>query len=305
MLKTSSAALSALGLLIIHLSGCGHAAPETADEPTLEAEEASLEAPATRDREPRGEERRRPLELVAQALAELDLSDTQRAEVDRLVASVEPPEGGPPRAFAAALAREVRSGKVVKENLAKELDATVAEASARRSSFTAAFQKLHQLLTPAQRVALATAVQEKAGEHRDGHDRTQERGGPKADGTADKHLRGPLGHLLRGVELTDAQRDRVRSALSDAGLEKKDRASKRAAMEDRREEMEAMWEAFQTPTFDASAALPERDPRVNLARLVEVAAAITPVLDATQRETFAKNLETAGPRKGRSGPPAR
>ncbi|WP_437655896.1 Spy/CpxP family protein refolding chaperone [Sorangium sp. So ce1182] len=279
-----------------------------------------------------------PEHLLRAALHELDLSDAQKATIQDAFeglhdgAKERPQDGG---AAFAALAAGVRAGKIDRAAIDAKLPDAGREAEERRARVAGALSKLHATLTKEQRRELVDAVAAKMDERGEKGDRGP-RGGERgrgAEGDRGEHAGmhgpgmkggpgmhgpgmhgpgmhgpgmkgGPLGHLLRGLDLRDEQRAQIDKALegmrpSDAEREawKADHAAKRA-------EMRARLETFAGDQFDASAFLPAADakkgPRAHLDRMVDALGAIVPVLDDAQRQALADRLEK-GPAGGKLG----
>ena len=129
--------------------------------------------------------------------------------------------------------------------------------------------------------------------------------------------KGPMMGMLRGIELTAEQRDQMKAAFGAARPERPDPAAMKERFEARGEEMKKLLASFAEDSFDAKAALgamaPMAEPREHVEGMVELVQALVPVLDATQRETLAKNIEAGplepmhgkGPMHGKNAGPGR
>ncbi len=113
---------------------------------------------------------------------------------------------------------------------------------------------------------------------------------------------GPLGHMLDGLSLTDAQRASIDSALAAQRPAAPDHEAMKKKFEAMGVEMRARMESFASDSFDAKAFLappadaPQGRMMNPLARMVNELAVVVPLLDATQRETLAAQLEKGRPR---------
>jgi Spy/CpxP family protein refolding chaperone len=152
---------------------------------------------------------------------------------------------------------------------------------------------LHKTLTAQQRTQLVDAILAKKGEHA-----KKERPEGKLEGRGGREG-GPMGHLLAGLDLTQAQKDQIRAKL-DADRPAPPSEADRAAM---KTAMDAKLQSFKSDSFDAKAFVA---PPAN-ARVAKMGApsdhmakelnAIVSVLTAEQREKLAQKIE--------QGPPAR
>src|SRR5262249_28265173 len=112
---------------------------------------------------------------------------------------------------------------------------------------------------------------------------------------------GPMGHLLHGLDLTDAQRTSIESALAAQRPAPPDHEAMKKRFEAMHTEMRAKLESFVSDTFDAKAFAtpPEKmageGPKEHLARFVNDLSVIVPLLDPAQREKLAAEIEK-GPR---------
>jgi Spy/CpxP family protein refolding chaperone len=271
--------------------GCGAG---TSAEEALDSGEAEIEQAG--DRLGRHPHRGPGAMLVHTALEELDLTDEQRGRLDSLFRRAEPSEAerAERTSKALALAEAVRAGS---------LDVAAFEKGGRpdrRAAFAADLDELHDLLSAEQRRELVAALE----------DRAPHRGGSEGDGRPGPG--GPVGFLLRGIELSESQQRSIENALTEAGFGP--RAGKTGKDGKRhpdhaemKAKMEAVMDAFLKEDFDAAAVLPE-PPRgeVSPRDWIEGLAIALPFLTAQQREELAARIERGpvahGPR-GRRGPP--
>ena len=115
-----------------------------------------------------------------------------------------------------------------------------------------------------------------------------------ADDHPGKGRKGRMGHmgkLLKGVDVSDAQREQIAAALEQAGL-KKDKADRFEHMAGMKEKMDAMFSAFEKSSFDAASVLPAPpEMRGNhMADMAKALAVVVPLLDESQRGALADKL---------------
>lgn len=256
-----------------------------------------------------------PAFLLGAALHELDLTDAQKTKIEAEIkalrdAHVEDKEDAR-EARQAALAAAVRSGKVDEAALIAKLQK---DAPARDTARLAkAVQTLHATLTATQREELVAALSQKMDDHGGrrgkagrGHhgDDDGERGPKGKRGSKGEHgpkgerghgKMGPLGPLMRGIDLSEDQRAKVREGFEKMAPSEGDRAAMKEKHETFRKTMQERLKSFAKDSFDASAFVaPEKDgmgPEKMAGRMVKALAVVVPVLDATQREALAKNIE--------------
>jgi Spy/CpxP family protein refolding chaperone len=218
--------------------------------------------------------------LIFAALHEpINLTAEQRSTIEGLVHRPKP-EGGrpaPDKAKTAELASAIRAGTIDaaklhadhQPNLLKEHTAALA----------AKIATLHQTLTRDQRAALVDAVAAKHQHHRAvAHHELPLRG------------EGHLGHLLDGLDVTQAQRDQIHAKL-EAERPAPPTEADIAAM---KKEHEAKLQSFKDETFDANAfvAPPAQLRASSLAdRMAKDLQIVVSVLTPEQREKLAQKIE--------------
>lgn len=301
----------------------------------------------------RGMHGRGPGMLLGAALHELDLTDAQKTtiqgELDALKADGGPKVDH--EAARKAVAEAVRSGKVDEAALLAQfakpqIDTTrVAKAIGVLHDTLSAAQRKELVEKVSARMDKLGGPEGRpdwkergAKDGADGRDAKGERGdrGPKGDrgngpkgergdgpngergpkGERGGHgpgMRGPLGYLLHGIELTDSQREAVRTAMEKTAPSEADRAAMKAAHEAMKTAMKDRLATFASDSFDANAFVkppegaPKMGPEAMFGQMLKVVAAVTPILDETQRAELAKRIEEApmGPPhmgKGHHGP---
>ncbi|MGK4008876.1 Spy/CpxP family protein refolding chaperone [Sorangium sp. So ce1036] len=252
-----------------------------------------------------------PERLLRAALHELDLSDAQRSTIQGALEGLRngakpPPEGG---AVFAALAEGVRAGAIDRAAIEAKLPAAGRWTEERRARVAGALGTLHATLTKEQRKQLVDTIaarMEAMGEKgrrgpmgaRGGHGPMGARGGHGPMGGRGMKG-GPLGHLLRGLDLRDEQRAQIDKALEGVRPSAAERGARKEDFAAMRAEMRARLATFAEDRFDANAFLPaagaQKGPRAHLDRMVDALAAIVPILDETQRNALADRLEQGPP----------
>ncbi|MGZ3420426.1 MAG: hypothetical protein ACXWUG_29705 [Polyangiales bacterium] len=168
------------------------------------------------------------------------------------------------KALANMLADALEKGSLDKGAADAQVAKIVAASAAARPDIQAAVAKVHELLDPAQREAVAAAMRDHKGKHF---------GGGK----------GQLFAVLKDLDLTSDQKDQLKAvwhAQHEKG-EKGDHQAKKAAFH-------AALDSFATNEFDAKA-LPEhhKGPAQFAERGVAFVEAAIPILDAGQRQKLA------------------
>ncbi len=227
--------------------------------------------------------------LVAQALQLDSLAPEQRAAITQLAGTrrtAEVPVRQANARILTALATQVEQASVDPQALAPSVQARDGAAVAARSVDRDTLQKLHDLLTPAQRGQLVGAVEAELHPRAWGHD-----GGAAG---------GRLAHLERELGLTPAQEQQIASNLHQApDAQLPGPAGARAA---RLAAGKAWLESFRTDTFNANAGdvdmLGRMDHRSE--RLESLVQAAVPVLTPAQRAQLASHLRQRAAHETRS-----
>jgi Spy/CpxP family protein refolding chaperone len=185
------------------------------------------------------------------------------------------------------LALQVEAGAIDPGQLAPQVQAQEGAARAALPATRDAIQKIHDILTPAQRSELVDAIEARGPGH--AHD-----GGVATT---------PLGHFGAKLGLTDAQKQQIASNL-DAARQTHAAAGDPAAPGGGRWRARRAWlESFRSDSFraislsgdDAQAAMDRRASRVE-----EVIQAAIPVLTPVQRAEVATHLRARAAHDGRS-----
>lgn len=250
-----------------------------------------------------------PEKLLHAALKELDLSDAQQTAIEGAKSELRDARKGRPepdgKAFA-AVADQVRAGKVDAASIEAALEQGRPDHAAGREATARALSTLHTTLTPQQRRELVDAITARMADH---EEKKAERKGDeegKARGFEGKGFRGgkggPLKHLLRGVDLTEDQQAKVDAILEGMKPNEAERSAFQAKHQAMEKDRRARLELFAKDRFDANAFLPADGMKDAMkpdhgARMAQALAAIVPLLDATQREALADRL-AEGPMRG-------
>jgi Spy/CpxP family protein refolding chaperone len=252
-----------------------------------------------------------PDHLLRAALKELDLSDAQKTAIKGAIDGLHEGRGDHPKkdpAVFAALAEGVRAGSIDKAAIEAKIGKQADGIEEHRARLASALSTLHATLTKEQRRALVDAMAAKMEEKgarkgnvegQKGDDDDHEGRGFKGDrgGWGGKGMKGgPLGHMLRDLDLTAEQQAQIDKALEANRPDEADRADKKEAFEAMRAERKAKLETFAADSFDAKAFLAGdakkgMGPQAHLDRMVTSLAAIVPVLTPAQRTALADKLE--------------
>jgi Spy/CpxP family protein refolding chaperone len=325
---TSRFALALCASSMLVAVGCAEAdVPENAGGEAAAADEAQPESAPVDDR---GEHRRgkhfkgkhHGPSLVKMAL-ELDLTDAQRATIEKLKVDFKPSSEARAahKALNEALAEGVRSGNVDKAGLADEIEAVESQMQANKGTHSENIKALHAALTSEQRVALVDGMRKRA-RHWEG-----KKFGPPADFDGDAEAgepaperkrhskkgkrgkRNQVFRMLRRLDLSDEQRDKLREARESLAAERPDKDAMKERFSQMKAKKEAFLKSFASDVFEP-VAMHDGDKMKafftkKLDHKISALAAIVPVLDATQRGELADMMLKKGSMgkhfKGRHG----
>jgi Spy/CpxP family protein refolding chaperone len=310
--------VSLLGLLVA-VAGCTGETGAATGSSTTAQETAAVTRAATDQgpsHGPKGHHRGGPDSLLVAALhAPLDLTAAQTATIKSALEATRP--AAPPafdKSRAAALAASIRSGKVDASSL-QSPNATdmAARMAAHQAAEASALATLHATLTATQRRALVDSIAKREADHAAKH---AANGGPK-DGPMARgphpeghDAMGPMGRMLDGLDLTQAQRDAIQTKLAadrPAPPTDAERAAMKAQHEAFRADRAAKLQTFAGDTFDAKAFVAKpagatMGPRDHGDRFAKDLAVVLSVLEAGQREKLAARIEAGPPaHMGRPG----
>ncbi len=216
--------------------------------------------------------------LVGEALALDSLTPAQRTAIEQLVQTRRTAEGPVRQADAqvlTVLAQQVEQASINRQALAPTVQARESAAVAARSVDLDTVQKLHDLLTPAQRGQLVDAAEA----HMHGRGHKGEHGG------------GHLGKIAKELGLTDQQKQQIatnfrteRTAEGDAGHGGHQRDLRGAG--------KAWMDSFRGDAFNASAAGANAKAGMEhrADRMEDLLTAAVPVLSPAQRSQLATHL---------------
>jgi Spy/CpxP family protein refolding chaperone len=229
--------------------------------------------------------RERHGDLVHAALRLDSLGDAQRQQIEGLIAQEKGVHANVRVArsqLLEAVAAGVAAGNVDDIALSPNVKAVESAIQADEPAERATLERLHAILTPAQRVELVGRLESHAGPR-----------GPREslreDAGAQTEHRGPR-PFARELNLTDAQRAQIATNLRSIGP-----ATDRSAWKGAHETERHVLEAFKGDRFVMNEVAPPRDPRLveqEAMRVVRMAKASAPVLTVTQRSTAATELRT-------------
>lgn len=281
------------------------------------AEEPKAEAPRP---EARGQFRKGPhggpAFLLHAALKELELRPDQKKTVEALAADIEsahPFDSPAHKDFDKALAAGVRAGKLEPSALAPHYAAIEKHATETSQKVHEALNELHRTLDAEQRKALVAALEARGKRGPKGFGPPDPGEAPLgaacagdpdercAHGDGPKGKRGFRGHggpgfgMLRDLDLSEAQREKLRAAREQGEPE---RGALKQEMRKKGEHMKQLLAAFATDSFDAKALMGSADAarhaRQGAEARVKHLQTLLGVLEPDQREKLAARVE-AGP----------
>lgn len=279
MTRLSLISSTVLALSVAAASALGCSGSTAANDPTAAATAAQT-APST---SPVAPQVKGHLRLVADALSQVPLRADQRAEIEQMAKDAQARHTATASAHAAvmqALAAQIEAGKIDRAALQPQVDAAVNAATAAQPADRAAFQRLHDLLTPEQRAQFADAIQAQVharmGEH-EGHADPHGKGGMLAKWAAD-------------LKLTDDQQAQIKAALHDQF----EHDGEHHGMHDLHQahmKGKEMLDAFKADNFTLP---PAEDIHAHASAMADhftkVAAAVLPILTPEQRTLAAQKL---------------
>lgn len=226
--------------------------------------------------------------LFGEALGDVPLTDAQRSRIEKLAADADArhEQGRAARGeLLLAVASQVDAGAIDRPALQPKIDAIVSTIQASQPSDRAAFEELHTILGPDQRVAFVDALEVRIF-HQLG--RLQERHG--------------LREWADALKLTDAQRDQIRALMKQnvgewrhpGDHEGEHGPHDGAPWAEGRRRGAKLLEAFKQDRFVLDEVAPARDVGKGAAemgeRFVALAGQVLPILTAEQRTLAAQKL---------------
>lgn len=297
------------GLSLLVLAACTQQAPTDEVPESAEQKEEALApraetAPTVASGPERSEHFRKrgphgPGFMLHAALKELELRPEQVEKIEGLLTGLEsahPATQPAHQAFERALAAGVRAGKLERATLEPHFAALEQGANDARKKVHAALNELHRTLDADQRKSLVAALEargERAGKgRRHRGDEPGCGGGGQCDGAGKRGFgphHGPGFGMFGDLELSDAQRAKLRSAMPDRGAMQQE-------MQKKGEHMKQFVAAFAGEGFDADKLTADagKSPRAHAEARVKHLEALLAVLEPSQREKLAARIE-AGP----------
>ncbi len=287
---------SALAVPIFLLAGLIGGCTTTSGQTSVEDEGTQQAAADTADtvkQVPNASHAFGPEQMLRDALTGANLSADQQKTIDTALGSAftrKDDGGGAMKPFFATLATQVKSGTIDEAALNAQLDTLGKTSGDHRAAMVSAMQTVHDTLNADQRAAVASSIEAKMAAFGQG-EQGEKRDGEKHEGGKHGGF-GKLGFLLHGIDVTDAQRERIKDALH-ATFGEQDREGFAEKREEMKTKMTAAIEAFKSDKFDASTALPmrEEEGREHLGKLVKAMTVIVPLLDDKQRAALADKLQ--------------
>ncbi len=221
--------------------------------------------------------------LVGEALALDSLTPAQRTAIEQLAQTrrtAEVPVRQADAQLLTVLAQQVEQASINRQALAPTVQARESAAVAARMADLETAQKLHDLLTPAQRGQLVDAAE------------------GQMHGRGERHFGGHLAKVAKELGLTDQQKQQIasnlraeRTAGSDAGPHGDHRGAGKAWLD-----------SFRGDAFNASAAGPSAKFGIEHRsdRMEDLLTAAVPVLSPAQRAQLATHLRTRAAHETRS-----
>ncbi len=244
--------------------------------------------------------------LVGTALHDgtVNLTAEQKATIEAAIAANKPAAAPAfDKTRVSALAAGIRSGKIDAAAVSAPQGPSAEMRAAHQAGAAKVLATLHSTLTPEQRTALVAAVTK----HGEGHGPKGDRAhGPKGERSMHGGHAGPMGGMLEGLDLTQAQQDSIKTKLEaqrPAAPSEADRAAMKSQHEAMRTAMQTKLQTFATDSFDATAFVtpPAGAPAMKgpgAERFATDLQIITSVLEPAQREKLAARIEAGPPARG-------
>jgi Spy/CpxP family protein refolding chaperone len=220
------------------------------------------------------------------------LSSAQRQQIEALLSQERSAHANVESARAAlltAVASGIDAGKVDPTSLQPKVSAVASAIAADEPGEDAALEKLHAILTPAQRTELVQQVTSHMG-HTGGD-------AGRRDGGAGRGHGGGPGGPLGTLNLSDAQKQQIHTAMQSAHQAPSD--AEKNEMKTYFEARKQMLQAFEGDRFVMRELVPPKPADAiqrEADRIVTLASAATPVLTADQRSTASAKLRAMAAR---------
>lgn len=232
---------------------------------------------------------------IFRAASDLDLTQPQQDSVAKIEASLKADDDGlraAMKAFRTDLIAGIKAGKLDTAKLTAD-DAVVDKAhAAHQTQEATALGTLHDLLTPAQRGALVTAVRAKEAEH-EAH-MTGWLKAREADGGAVDLDKKRLDKMTADLSLDAGQQKQVAAILAKAS-EPADAIGLQQRWTERKQRSDALLASFGADTFDAKkvdlSILPGKTAHDPMDHMVAFFTQLLPILHPDQRDKLAASLD--------------
>jgi len=270
-LSISRFVVPAVLALAVPTLGCSGSASST--EPPVTADTATTRAPVAQTAHG-------PLKVMGDALGDVPLTASQRAQIERLASDAEARHAQDRAArkdLMLAVAAQVQAGQIDRAALQPKIDALVATLQTQQPADRAAFEQLHALLTPDQRVAFVDALKARVGE--------------RVHAAVEKH---PMKQWAEDLKLTDDQKAQIKAAMQQRfEAMAKERGGERPWAQ-AKEHGEKVLSAFVQDRFVMDEVVPQKDLTQKVSRgsdrLLGMVEAALPVLTPEQRATAAQKI---------------
>ncbi|HZU85715.1 MAG TPA: Spy/CpxP family protein refolding chaperone [Polyangiaceae bacterium] len=270
-------------LLVLSMAAVGCGGSVASEQPS------SVSAAATRAPVARGAHG--VVRLVGDALGDVPLTPSQRADIEKLAADSDAAHAearAARRELMLAIAAQVEAGAIDRAALQPRIDAVAAAVARAQPADRAALERLHGLLTPDQRSAFVAALES----------RWNERPAPQG-----AH---PLRQWARDLNLSGDQRDQIKAALQARLRGGPHEGGGPRAWAEARERRAKLLEAFEKDRFVLDEVAPTQEGAGRAARagdwLLGVAEAALPVLTPEQRVVAAQKIRARADETDVAGP---
>lgn len=284
-MRSRSLALAlSLGLAAVAV-GCGG---------TSASEQPSSASSAAPSRAPVAQNAHGPVKLLGEALGDVPMTASQRAEIEQLATEAEARHAAARAArrdLTLAVAAQVEAGRIDREQLRPKIDALASAMAASQPADRAAIERLHAILGPDQRTAFVDALEARL------HERMGGMGGVGGPGH-----QGKLAHWAQELNLSDAQREQIKTALEQhfrAAAQEQgashEQADEHPWMEAKRRGAKLL-DAFKQDRFVLDEVAPRQNPEEQAVRssgfFLGMAEAALPILTPEQRKAAAEKLRS-------------
>jgi Spy/CpxP family protein refolding chaperone len=219
------------------------------------------------------------IKVFTEALGDVPLTGSQRGEIDHLAADADGRHASiaaARKALELALADQVDAGHVDRAALEPKIDAIVAAVQATQAPDRAAFERLHAILDPDQRVAFVNALEAHM------HDRMGEM----------RHGGGRMREWADALKLTDDQRGRIRTMMKD----EMEKSHSMQEMTHHAERGAKILGAFKADRFVFDEVAPQQDLHepitTGVDRFLDLANQVLPLLTPEQRTAASQRLRS-------------